>query len=74
MPQSEEHRPLLPYLLLSGMEHAADVARFTPEMIRDAGVACTAACSRLLLMQAVARAALQAVLCARLRTVGQQRS
>lgn len=35
--QTEEHRPLLPYLLLSGLEHPANVARFTPQMLRDAG-------------------------------------
>ena len=35
--QSEAHRPLLPYLLLSGLEHPANVARFTPQMLRDAG-------------------------------------
>ncbi|KAI7839647.1 hypothetical protein COHA_006646 [Chlorella ohadii] len=37
-PESEAHRPLLPYLLLSGLEHPANVARFTPQMLRDAGV------------------------------------
>ena len=36
-PQHEEHRPLLHYLLLMGLERPQDVARFTAEDVKAAG-------------------------------------
>lgn len=43
-PQSEEHRSLLAYLMLTGLERPADVARFTAEDVRASGAGSVFSC------------------------------